>query len=76
MMIQVSRSTWKSKSQHDYERSRARLEILCAAVLGAAVAKPRRGSELHQRRIRDGLSQQRSGRTGVNLDVKLEMSRR
>ena len=29
----------------------------------------------HQRSIQDGLSQQRNGKTGVNFDVKFEMSR-
>ena len=42
------RGMTNTKSQQDCERSRARFEILCAAVSGAGVAKSRRRSELHQ----------------------------
>ena len=43
-----SQGMTNTKSQLACERSRVRFEILCAAVLGAGVAMPRRSSELHQ----------------------------
>ena len=105
-----SRGMTNTKSQQDCERSRARVELLCAAVPGSGVPRPRRGSGLHQiekwqtwhhvqqqpsstacRTLtdthqssvkesvvfgqQDGLNQQRNGKTGVNFDVKFEMSR-
>ena len=64
------------KNQQHCERSGSSFEIVYIPVPDPRVDEPRRSSRFHQERWnrtkkhRDGLSQQRSGRSEASLDVK------